>query len=472
MDDVVDGQMPAAHLDAAYEERTELDDTIAPLPFADRHAASQGWSRSGTQLETAAWRDANLMRLVERVNKWLTELERGDGIVEAIHYAVSPDGPNDVERSRYLGYVIYRVPLTTMPQPVAHPNSGDHAPGRLLPFPARQRVVDDAVAAELARQVVSPPRAASEPPVEPTRDRPAELTALTTGAIERLAQQLNEGHTDGFRAFLAFAARFWEYSAHNALLIQLQRPDATRCAGLRLWNQLGYTVRKGERGIWIWAPMLRRLDDADDQGTGHEGREHLIGFRPAVIFDASQLAEIDDRPLPAPFPVLPDDAEGMLFHCIGQMEAAGIRVSERRLPPGTSGLARPGQVILAPGGDSRNRLFVLLHELAHAVGHVAPLVALLGSTSPDRIELEMRRQDAEFEAESAAYAVAAILGYEHPGARDYLLLYQAKPETLGKHLGAIQRIVQQMLAILGVTGQRPRSMSQTGRPAGRLDQQE
>ena len=52
------------------------------------------------------------------------------------------------------------------------------------------------------------------------------------------------------------AARFPTYSSSNVLLIDAQRPGATRVAGLRTWNQLGRLVVKGEKGIAILAPCI------------------------------------------------------------------------------------------------------------------------------------------------------------------------------------------------------------------------
>ncbi|MFL5911769.1 MAG: ArdC family protein [Gaiellaceae bacterium] len=39
------------------------------------------------------------------------------------------------------------------------------------------------------------------------------------------------------------------------MLIAMQRPDATRVAGFRAWLKLNRCVRKGEKGIRIFAPM-------------------------------------------------------------------------------------------------------------------------------------------------------------------------------------------------------------------------
>ena len=111
-------------------------------------------------------------------------------------------------------------------------------------------------------------------------------------AIECLAEQLAEGHTDGFKQVLRFYSRFWTYSVRNCLLIHLQCPQATRCAGRYLWNQLGYHIERGQKAIWIWAPILRKQLDPESG----EAVKAVTGFRPAPVFDFSQMAERDEKP--------------------------------------------------------------------------------------------------------------------------------------------------------------------------------
>src|SRR5450830_1918859 len=64
---------------------------------------------------------------------------------------------------------------------------------------------------------------------------------------------------------LRVAARFYDYSPSNVLLIAAQRPDATRVGGIRTWNSLGRHVLKGEHGIAILAPCIYRA--RDDSGA-------------------------------------------------------------------------------------------------------------------------------------------------------------------------------------------------------------
>ena len=62
-------------------------------------------------------------------------------------------------------------------------------------------------------------------------------------------------------------------------------------AGFATWKKLGRAVRRGERALWILAPMTgRRVVSAD-------GEEHrpVVGFRPVAVFD---VAQTDGDPLP------------------------------------------------------------------------------------------------------------------------------------------------------------------------------
>ncbi len=267
----------------------------------------------------------------------------------------------------------------------------------------------------------------------PTRQKRAEQMAATVdAACQRLAEQLAAGHTEEYAAFLAFHAKFHKYSAANALLILSQRPEATRVAGLTTWNKLGYRVRAGERAIWVWAPILRK---GVDTVTGEEG-ETLVGFRPAPVFDASQLANLDEKPLPSLFTPLPDDVEELYLQVRARIEAERILVEERPLPMGVQGVSLGGTIFLRRGLDSRNRLAGLLHEFAHELAH--------------RGEAQRAKAVAlrELEAESTAYVVGAALGLEIPHSADYLLAYGLDAAALRTSLGTIQTLARQVLAVV------------------------
>ena len=82
---------------------------------------------------------------------------------------------------------------------------------------------------------------------------------------ERLTQKTEALVTsEGWMEYLAFAARFRQYSFNNTLLILMQCPHATRVASYRKWSEMGRQVEKGQKGLSIFAPMTRKkIDEAD-----------------------------------------------------------------------------------------------------------------------------------------------------------------------------------------------------------------
>src|SRR5438445_4259264 len=123
---------------------------------------------------------------------------------------------------------------------------------------------------------------------------------MAEGALNRLSAALEAGRSETLNQYLAAMGRFHRYSWGNVLLINSQRPDATQVAGFHTWHDLGRWVKKGEKGIMIFAPMLVKEKDATgpDVAKGAAKSDQifrLAGFRTAYVFDASQT---EGRPLP------------------------------------------------------------------------------------------------------------------------------------------------------------------------------
>lgn len=81
------------------------------------------------------------------------------------------------------------------------------------------------------------------------------------------------------------------YSARNALLIVLQRPDATDVAGYRAWQGRDRQVRKGEAGIRILAPAGQRnadVTEADSKVKDGDGGSVRRYFKWISVFDVTQ----------------------------------------------------------------------------------------------------------------------------------------------------------------------------------------
>jgi hypothetical protein len=93
------------------------------------------------------------------------------------------------------------------------------------------------------------------------------------------------GHSETLNAYLKAIGRFHRYSLHNVMLIASQKPNASHVAGLRTWNQLDRSVKKGEKGIVILAPVLRRKEEKNEEPT--ESTSTIAGFRAAYVFRPS-----------------------------------------------------------------------------------------------------------------------------------------------------------------------------------------
>lgn len=229
------------------------------------------------------------------------------------------------------------------------------------------------------------------------------LAAIHTQLLEQV-QRLSS--SEQWQAMLTVAARFHTYSPNNVLLITAQRPDATRVAGYRAWTQLGRQVRKGEHGIAILAPMLRRGDpDSREHSAeqplkeGGEVRRVLAGFRVTHVFDVSQT---DGPDLPTIGPTLLEGASplGLWSDLCDQVEARGYQLEYVDLGDANGCTVYPTQTVqLHPERSGLQRTKTVAHELAHIDLH-----------APDVRPEGLTRGRAEVEAESVAYVVTAAHG--------------------------------------------------------------
>jgi hypothetical protein len=106
--------------------------------------------------------------------------------------------------------------------------------------------------------------------------------------VKALIAQLEAGKSDALTAYLDAMARFHNYSFGNILQIARQRPDATNVAGMYTWNQLGRRVKKGEKGIQIFAPMIgknRKKQEETEQNRDEKSASILVGFRAVYVFE-------------------------------------------------------------------------------------------------------------------------------------------------------------------------------------------
>ncbi len=247
-----------------------------------------------------------------------------------------------------------------------------------------------------------------------------------------------------FRLFLTTMSKFHDYSIGNLILIGMQKPNAIKVAGFNTWREMERSVKRGEKGIAILAPVLPPRPACPKCGAkvpkgsrfcpkcGAPVEEMEAAprfFKVVYVFDISQT---EGEPLPEfEVPVLTGEVNEELFtKLLALMKAKNFPVSFESRPhqdPGIKGQYAPATGIwIRPEEPRAQQLKSLAHEIAHyySVG-----------------VFQISRQDAETIAESAAFVVGAHYGFD-TGVRSfpYVALWARDKNVLEKNLGDIRKV--------------------------------
>jgi antirestriction protein ArdC len=222
--------------------------------------------------------------------------------------------------------------------------------------------------------------------------------------VKKITEQLEKGvkeifTSDRFTEYLRFMSSFTDYSFNNCLLIMLQKPEATLCAGYKAWQQKGRQVRKGEKGIRILAPCPHKKEVEKD---GEIKTIVWNTFRAVSIFDISQT---DGDELPAcPAQMLTGEVAD--FEELKQkLEGISpVPVSYEAIKGGANGFYSHTEKRIAVQTDmsEAQTLKTLIHEISHAILH----------DSDTGTETDADRSTREVQAESVAYTVCSMLGLD------------------------------------------------------------
>lgn len=276
--------------------------------------------------------------------------------------------------------------------------------------------------------------------------------------VSEAVKNIHEGVKQVFTSekylnFLSFAAKFHRYSARNMLLIYSQKPDASYVAGFKAWQNMGASVKKGEKSISIFAPMLikekhtqTKTDEDGNVVLGSKGEPETentetkrLAFRLVNVFDISQTT--------AEPPALVSELQGedakadCLIEAIREISQYSVCVADDtndellQVKKDVKGYCNyfMRQIVVRDGMSGIQTAKTLLHEYAHSLFH----------EDADKTS----RSAKEVEAESTAYILATYFGLD---TSEYSMPYIAtwsneKPEVLEDVLSNIQEKVQQII---------------------------
>lgn len=235
--------------------------------------------------------------------------------------------------------------------------------------------------------------------------------------IDRLEKGIKEiFESERYKKYLTVMSKFHNYSYRNALLIMLQKPDATLVAGYNAWKRnFNRHVNKGEKGIQILAPApykvkvkQTKIDPdtkepiLDENGNPIVEEIEIIkpAFKPVYVFDISQTS---GDPLPQITTELKGNVEhyNAFFESLKRVSPFPIEFEE--IKSGAKGYCDPvnKRIVINVGMSEIQNIKTAIHEITHADLHVESF-----------LNDKKDRRTKEIEAESVAFIVCNHFGLD------------------------------------------------------------
>ncbi|MFR4939616.1 MAG: PBECR4 domain-containing protein [Streptococcus infantarius] len=245
------------------------------------------------------------------------------------------------------------------------------------------------------------------------------IKAKNTAALN---QHLQEGikdyfDSDNYKNFLEGMSHFNNYSVRNIQLIKAQLPEASMVASFNEWKKRNGHVNKGEKALYVQAPVTVIKKDADGKpvinaDTGE--KETFTYFKPVPVFDISQVSPVEGKELDLPKMggAIPSQINKEYYQNVYRslrdisQKENGIPIRFRELEK-SDGFYSPktNEITIKKGMTYEQTLSTLIHEMAHSELHNKKSLT-------ERFEGKLTRSSKELQAESVAYVVSNHLGFD------------------------------------------------------------
>ena len=245
------------------------------------------------------------------------------------------------------------------------------------------------------------------------KDRVEDLTKLIDEKIDALI------NSNDWKEYLKFASAQYRYSWNNQFLIWFQSSvrgfEASYVRGYKQWEAIDRTVKKGEKAMYVLAPMLaHRCVEKDckarakyfrdgkyyicEKDSKHKVGKFLTGFRDVPVFDISQTEGEDipqvtlkdkcENAKPEIWEALVSLAESHDFKVIvGNAKGAEGYCSHDKK-----------EIVISSNAEFGYQVKILAHEVGHLLMH------------KDIKDYQQQRARYETEAEGVAWVVCEALG--------------------------------------------------------------
>lgn len=245
------------------------------------------------------------------------------------------------------------------------------------------------------------------------------IKAKNTAALN---QHLQDGikqyfDSDTYKQYLEGMAHFNNYSPRNIQLIVSQFPEASMVASFQEWKKRNGSVNKGEKAIYIQAPVSVIQKDQDGKPilnpeTGE--KETITYFKPVPVFDIKQVSPQEGKELNLPKAMgtiqeqLDKDYYQNVYRSLRDISQNNNKVPIRFRELGQEdGFYSPqtNEIVIKKGMSYERTLSTLIHEMAHSELHNKKSLS-------ERFDGKLTISSKELQAESIAYVVSSHLGFD------------------------------------------------------------
>lgn len=249
-----------------------------------------------------------------------------------------------------------------------------------------------------------------------------EITRNNVARVKELLQEVNELTPEKFKTILDSLANFHNYSLYNQIILCFA--DCSQVAGYKKWKELGRTVKKGGKAVWILAPWLKPVK-VEKEGEEEKEKKILHGFFSVPVFDISQT---EGEPIKRGITTGSDIDFDELRKAT---EKAGWTVVFKPLEIAKGGYVTSdnGEITLNSNLDETENIGTLVHEWVHKeLKHP-------DNGTPARV--------AEQQAETATYLVCKVLGIERKSV--FYLKSWGLSENILKDFGKVDKVAKKII---------------------------
>lgn len=235
-------------------------------------------------------------------------------------------------------------------------------------------------------------------------------------------------NSEDYKRWLNFYDGFHQYSFNNTMLIYMQNPSASLCAGFNTWKNKKRYVKAGEKGLKILAPItetvLREVPVLDDDGKpilDENGKEQTKKVKEKVftnkfyVTSTFDISQTEGEPIPElSYSGTSEKVENYsaLKKVLEEIAPFPVEYTDE-LQEGCDGRCSytAEQIYIRKDMEEAKTVEVLIHEIGHAYMHDKTRF----EEAKEHLKVISDRDSCEIQAESLSYIVTHKLGLDTSG---------------------------------------------------------